>query len=77
MGQSKIDKASLDKVNGAAAISNNDRTENSSTSAGLIVNASKAWKLGLEYYMTTSTYGDTTKQKVDIQQITLASQLRF
>jgi hypothetical protein len=58
-------------------VANGDRTENQSTSVGLIVNVSKAWKLGLDYYMTTSTYGDATKTKVDIQQVALASQLRF
>jgi hypothetical protein len=82
MGQSKIDQPSLDAANGAAAIGPTDRLENDSTSVGLILNVSKAWKLGLDYYMTTSKYKggtgtDLRPSKVDIQQIALASQLRF
>jgi hypothetical protein len=82
MGQSKIDQPSLDVANGTAAIGPTDRLENDSTSVGLILNVSKAWKLGLDYYMTTSKYKggtgtDLRPSKVDIQQIALASQLRF
>jgi hypothetical protein len=84
MGSSKIDKPSLDAANGAAVgnFAATDRLENSSTSVGLIVNVSKAWKLGLDYYMTTSKYqggtgADLRPAKVDISQVALGSQLRF
>jgi hypothetical protein len=84
IGSAKIDKPSLDAANGAAVgnFAPTDRLENSSTSVGLIVNCSKAWKLGLDYYMTTSKYqggtgADLRPAKVDIQQVALASQLRF
>jgi hypothetical protein len=78
MGQSKIDVPSLTAAKGNVAPAAGDRTKNASTSVGLIMNVSKAWKLGLDYYMTTSTYGDgANKNEVKIQQVALASQLRF
>jgi hypothetical protein len=75
MGQQEIDKDSLKAAQGAIAAG--DRTLNESTSVGLIVNMSKSWRLGLDYYMTTSTYGDVGSKKVDVQQVALGSQLKF
>jgi hypothetical protein len=78
MGQSKIDVPSLTAAKAGAAPAASDRTKNASTSVGLIMNVSKAWKIGLDYYMTTSTYGDgANKSEVKINQVALATQLRF
>jgi hypothetical protein len=51
------------------------RKDNEQIAAGVIVNAGKAWKVGLEAMQTTTTYADDTER--DAFQIALSSQLVF
>jgi len=51
------------------------REKNTQLAFGAIVNAGKYWRFGVEYVMTTSTYGDANE--VDASQIALGSQFRF
>jgi hypothetical protein len=78
MGQEKLDKPSLIESLNNAAIGAGTRTKNETTSVGLILNAAKNWRMGLEYTSTKSTYGNLANEtSVKIQQIALASQLKF
>jgi hypothetical protein len=81
-GNTSINQADLKKSLGnIAALSATTRTGQDMTDAALIVNASKAWRFGLEYSTVDSKYdganGTTQVKKVTIQQINLASQFRF
>jgi hypothetical protein len=51
------------------------RETNTQLAFGAIVNAGKYWRFGVEYVMTTTTYGDANE--VDASQIALGSQFRF
>jgi hypothetical protein len=76
MGQAQVNKDDLVKIAAAATT----RSKNQMTTAGLIANAGKNWRFGVEYTMTTSTYGDfgaAAKRDVKATQIALTSFTRF
>ncbi|MBL0274752.1 MAG: hypothetical protein IPQ24_01385 [Anaeromyxobacter sp.] len=68
VGSTKLD-------NLAATTAATVRKENSQVEGGVILNAGKYWKVGLEVCQTTTKYFDDVKQ--DAMQIALSSQLTF
>jgi hypothetical protein len=51
------------------------REKNEQLQFGLLVNAGKAWRFGVEWIQTTTTYGD--ESDFDASQLAISSQLRF
>lgn len=51
------------------------REKNTQLAVGAIVNAGKAWRFGVEWIQTNSTYGNAAE--FDASQLALSSQLRF
>jgi hypothetical protein len=76
MGQEQVDKDDLVTAKAAAST----RSKNQLVNAGLLFNAGKNWRFGLEYSMDTSTYGDfgtAPKEERKANQIALSSWCRF
>ncbi len=79
MGSVKGDDAGNDKV--AAASRATTRAKNQQTAAGVIVNFSKAWRLGIEYVMVKTTWLGATNTAAEIanksNQFAISTQLKF
>jgi opacity protein-like surface antigen len=72
LGQEEVKKSSLSAANVTAA---STRQKNEQIAAGIIVNAGKFWKFGVEGIQTQTTYLDGLKQKGT--QVAVSTQLVF
>jgi hypothetical protein len=75
MGHAELKAADL--AGGATAVAASQRTKAEQVAGGVILNAGKYWKFGVEYLKATTTFNTTVNPKQDATQLAVSSQLLF
>jgi hypothetical protein len=77
MGHAELTTADLAAPGAAAPTSSTQRTKSEQVAGGVIFNAGKHWKFGVEYLKTTTTFNTTVAPTQEASQLAISSQLLF
>jgi hypothetical protein len=77
MGHAELKGADLAAPGAAAPTSSTQRTKSEQVAGGVIFNAGKYWKFGVEYLTTKTEFNTTNSPKQDASQLAVSSQLLF
>jgi hypothetical protein len=77
MGHAELNTADLALPGAAAPTSSTQRTKSEQLAGGVIFNAGKNWKFGVEYLKATTTFNTTVTPKQEAKQLAISSQFLF
>jgi hypothetical protein len=77
MGHAELNTADLAAPAAGAPTASSQRTKSEQLAGGLLFNAGKYWKFGVEYLKTTTTFNTVVTPKQDASQWAVSSQLLF